>query len=871
MKTSASHKQCPIQLEQVLREEREKLRPNGETAPLSALCISGGGIRSATFALGVIQGLADYGLLEQFDYLSTVSGGGYIGGWLSSWTARAGGIEKVAPRLKRDQKPPAAGEFDPIDHLREFNNYLTPKLGFFSADTWTVAATVARNILLNWLVLIPLIMAALMLPRMLLSVARLGDTFKEYFGSASAVSTSIWVVYVIPIAAAVALAYATYNMARYMPHVGGVDHTQEKYLLNVLAPVVTAALLFVAFDSLYYWGDLEVPTTLPRVILQILPPIATGWLGYLVVCGKPLKERMQLLFGPLSLAVLLMGICTAASAWFVTNYVLPPTTWPQYVSIAPPLLLLALDLGITVFVGLSSRVLADDDREWIARSSGWIELFCVCWLGACALVLLIPGGILEATYKYHTAGGLAGLSAISGWLTSRLSSASSTKPSVMMKIAKSAAPLVFVLSVAVGLSILTNVLLVKTGSVFPMISGDEVTTPAWWEHTNLLEHTPWEVVLLWGSSFFFFSWVAAHFININTFSLQGMYRNRLIRAYLGASNLNRRASRFTGFSNTDNVLMRDMRAVWKPFHVVNMALNLVSGSRLAWQQRKAQSFTVSPLHAGSFDLGYRDSSHYGGPDGISLGTAVAISGAAASPNMGYHSSPVIGFIMTLFNARLGSWLGNPGDAGDKTWKLGGPQSAVRSLVSESLGLTTNSSSYVYLSDGGHFENLALYEMVMRRVKHIVVLDGGCDPALGYEDLGNAVRKIRIDMNIPIVFEDPLIRGLKDRKKRCAVATIKYSAVDSTCEDGVLVYVKPILLSTEPPDVGSYACTSPSFPHETTGDQWFNESQTESYRILGRHTMDEICRNWRGKTVDDFTQHVAASYLSGETKSQAAAG
>jgi len=866
--------EVPLTLEQVLRQEREALRPDGDPQPLAALCISGGGIRSATFAMGAIQGMADHGLLDRFDYLSTVSGGGYIGSWLSSWVARAGGIDKVVPRLQRDQKPPAAGENDPIDHLREFNNYLTPKLGFFSADTWTVAATVFRNIALNWMVLVPLLMSVLMLPRLLLSFAVLGDFYKEYFGSAAAISRSPWVTTAIPIAAALLLAYAVFQMARFLPSVGGVNHTQEQYLAHVLGPVIAAALLFIAFDSLYYWGDLDHPTTLPQVILQILPPILAGWLTYLLFCGKPMGTRVRLLFGPLSLAVLLMAACTGATAWAITNEILPFTTWEQYVTIAPPLLLFGLDLGITVFVGLTSRVLQDEDREWIARSSAWIQLFCVSWVASCALVLLLPGLILGVTYKYHTSGGLAGITALSGWLTSRSNNSSGSDSPMLKKllaVAQKVAPFVFVVAFFACLSILTNVLLVKSNSVFPTIVGNAVTEVNWWEHSDLLEHTPWEPLLLWGTAFFFFSWVMAHFININTFSLQGMYRNRLIRAYLGASNSNRGASRFTGFSNTDNVLMRDMRVVKKPFHVVNMALNLVAGNRLAWQQRKAQSFTVSPLHAGSFDLGYRDSSRYGGPDGISMGTAVAISGAAASPNMGYNSSPIIGFIMTLFNARLGSWLGNPGKAGDKTWKLGGPQSAVRSLVKEALGLTTNTSSYVYLSDGGHFENLALYEMVMRRVKHIVVLDGGCDPAFGYEDLGNALRKIRIDMNIPICFDDALIGPLKEKKRRCAVATIRYSAVDPACEDGVLVYIKPILLNTEPPDVGSYAVVNPTFPHQSTADQWFDESQTESYRALGVHSIDEICRGWNGGSLADFAEHVAESYLTGDGKSRTATG
>ena len=126
-------------------------------APLGALCISGGGIRSATFALGILQGLAEKDLLSKFDYLSTVSGGGYIGGWLTAWKHRAGGIDKIQPKLHATAEAPTAGP-DPIQHLREYNNYLSPKLGLFSSDTWTLVATVARNMLLNWLILVPFLL-----------------------------------------------------------------------------------------------------------------------------------------------------------------------------------------------------------------------------------------------------------------------------------------------------------------------------------------------------------------------------------------------------------------------------------------------------------------------------------------------------------------------------------------------------------------------------------------------------------------------------------------------------------------------------------------------------------------------------------------
>ena len=150
-----------------------------DQAPLSALCISGGGIRSATFALGAIGGLADKGVLERFDYLSTVSGGGYIGGWLTAWIQRARGAANIVPHLRKAGKPPAAPLPDPVQHLREYNNYLTPKLGAFSADTWTLVATVLRNMLLNWLVLIPLLMGALMAPRFAVSLVNFRNLHED--------------------------------------------------------------------------------------------------------------------------------------------------------------------------------------------------------------------------------------------------------------------------------------------------------------------------------------------------------------------------------------------------------------------------------------------------------------------------------------------------------------------------------------------------------------------------------------------------------------------------------------------------------------------------------------------------------------------
>jgi Patatin-like phospholipase len=140
----------------------------------AALCISGGGIRSATFGLGILQGLARCGLLDKFHYLSTVSGGGYIGSWLSAWIKNdPNGIRGVVGELRRRPDSTLNPEPKPIRHLREFSNYLSPRTGLTSVDFWTLITTFIRNMFLNWLVLISWLAAAMMVPRLYLAAINL--------------------------------------------------------------------------------------------------------------------------------------------------------------------------------------------------------------------------------------------------------------------------------------------------------------------------------------------------------------------------------------------------------------------------------------------------------------------------------------------------------------------------------------------------------------------------------------------------------------------------------------------------------------------------------------------------------------------------
>lgn len=219
--------------------------------------------------------------------------------------------------------------------------------------------------------------------------------------------------------------------------------------------------------------------------------------------------------------------------------------------------------------------------------------------------------------------------------------------------------------------------------------------------------------------------------------------------------------------------------------------------------------------------------------GISLATAMTISGAAVSPSRGYNTSPATAFLMAMFNLRLGAWLPNPAHCELINVLRSGPRYALAPLLWELLGLTNADGKDIYLTDGGHFENLGLYEMVRRRCRFIVVSDAGCDPDCTFEDLGNAVRKIFIDQRIRIEFANGI--GIIGRKLKQpttishAIGRIHYPELS---EPGWLLYIKPSYLDTAPVDVRAYGTANDTFPHETTTDQWFGELQFESYRRLG---------------------------------------
>jgi len=519
-----------------------------------------------------------------------------------------------------------------------------------------------------------------------------------------------------------------------------------------------------------------------------------------------------------------------------------------------PLLLIAQLSAEMIFVGLSSYQLhSDDDREWLGRAAALALLAALGWL--VGMYLIFVGG--DIAYKMITdpvewlflVGALVFTALLAAVLGRSHRTAAQAEPVLGIKPKSVHGLLTIVAIVCAGLLVVIASALLDLAVLNHAIT-DRREHSAGPDALRLL--VALIVFLILGTN-------SSRFINVNRFSMHALYRNRLVRTFLGATRDPREANPFTNFDEGDNPQMYSLwdgkSAVdsstsardWRPFHIVNIALNVTSSEKhLAWQERKAAPFVVTPLHSGSAIAGFRDSKKYGGT--ISLGTAMAVSGAAASPNQGYNSSPPVAFLMALLNVRLGWWLGNPGRAGNLTFGDDGPRTAARSLLAELMGLTREDQEYVYLSDGGHFENLGIYEMVRRRCRLIIVSDAGCDPAFAFEDLGNAVRKIEIDLGVPIRFEglpNLLPRRLDGRDigpghPYHAIGEIDYPAADGGGEKGVILYIKPGYHGTEiTAGIRSYAIAHRDFPHDTTANQWFGESQMESYRALGFEIADNL--------------------------------
>lgn len=344
------------------------------------------------------------------------------------------------------------------------------------------------------------------------------------------------------------------------------------------------------------------------------------------------------------------------------------------------------------------------------------------------------------------------------------------------------------------------------------------------------------------------------FTDINAASPQRFYRDRLARTYL----IDTQGKPICGGSEKLSMLNPSHRA---PYHLLNATLNIPGTDRADIRGRRSDFFLLSKYYCGGQTTGVIPTAKWEEGDGhLDLATAMAISGAAAAPNMGTNKASRFRYLFAMLNLRLSYWLKRPDK---RAWLRLNPTlyfwHELRGNMSEKL-------PYLNLSDGGHIENLGIYELLRRRCKFIIAIDGEADPNRSFGGLLTLVQLARIDFGIDI---DPDLSDLRadDQgigQSHFELFRIRYPGGGQ----GVLVYIKASMTGNESEFLKRYRQEHPDFPHESTAKQLYSERQFEAYRSLGEHIAEELFRkhligDWKQGAVKDWVLRLSAHLLPTE--------
>ncbi len=326
-------------------------------------------------------------------------------------------------------------------------------------------------------------------------------------------------------------------------------------------------------------------------------------------------------------------------------------------------------------------------------------------------------------------------------------------------------------------------------------------------------------------------------VDVNETSLYRYYRSKLATAFINTE----------GHNPPPKISELACGATFYP--IINCALNAPGSEDPKMRGRLADVFSFTPHMTGSNLLEYSDTSLWEtwNPK-LDLASAMALSGAAVSPQMGLRTTRRGSFWLTLFNARLNAWLKNPLKVaeGEKrpsgsTWRRQGP--GLGYLVHEFMANANEDLPYANISDGGHIENLGVYELLRRRCRYIVAIDGESDPRMTFHALTNLQRLAYIDMGILIDAELDELRLQESGFSRShfRFCRVRYPTGDNKdpWEIGYLLYVKLSLTGNEGEFLRRYRLDEPMFPHHSTADQFFSETQFEAYRTLGEHVGEKL--------------------------------
>lgn len=786
----------------------------GEWLQPVGLSLSGGGIRSATFNLGVLQALSRLDVLKHVDYLSTVSGGGYIGSCFSSLLSRRKGAtgaqdpRRFGPdddanfttRAERFPFNPNSGDQavlgdfngrDQLRHLRTHGDFLIARRTLLSRDTLRAVGHA------------------------------IGSTFYHVLAA---------VLFLVAVA------------GLYLATVESMMGDLRVHLTGLLSPATYARALFDA-------GPLEFRPFAWAVVFGVISSLVGLFLG--IVTHRWIPDTWIDSEGQSDeesrgyLALWILFFATFATAAAVTWY------WVSHRG-PPQLAFLCLPLGVYLGGQLTTLVLhpivatpsrvTRDERSRFAGAQGLFTYFDVISLIVITFPYVIvwlwlwqPGGktaigwLVGAVGARLLASGGGGKSAGAG-IIGRLRTLG---PGVRNAL----------------LSALAVVLVV--GGVLLLCVWMLQTHPEGDEH---VVRFPLLVGLLAAALFVLLGVV----VDFNKLSLHYFYRDRLAETYLqtfgtapasGHVEVKKRDDSEMPLTELHGKHRDETHATacvtTAPYHLVMTALNLTASRDMTRRDRKSDYFAFSRLYCGSETTGYMRTDTYRSGE-TKLARAMTISGAAASSAIGSQTFLAQSFALTLLGVRLGQWMENPRyREGARANRNEGGVFWPFYLLREMMGSTDANRRLINLSDGGHTgDNVGICPLLKRRCSVIIACDAEADPQFAFGSLTEALRQIYVDENICVDLDLDLLQpdlATRRSKRHWALGTIRYPRVVDAAgaivrpeETGHLIVLKSSFVggAEDSESLKNYLREHPEFPHEATLDQFFSDDQFESYRELG---------------------------------------
>jgi hypothetical protein len=359
--------------------------------------------------------------------------------------------------------------------------------------------------------------------------------------------------------------------------------------------------------------------------------------------------------------------------------------------------------------------------------------------------------------------------------------------------------------------------------------------------------------------------VLAFLAHTNSVSLHSFYRSRLASVFCmyRKHDAHGRATA-TSIAYSEPVWLSSLAEVGSgPRLVTCAAVNL--SDRETPVGRRCDSITFSSDYSGSPSLGmyatedWEGLSRVGGAQ-LTVPSIMAISGAALSPVMGRRTVPSVRFLLALLNVRLGVWVVNPSasanvsvqSASSSRWTGQSDQgrSVPRRILAafqrswrepgllhvlrEAMGRMGRGARFVYVTDGGHWDNLGLVELVRRRCSDVVVFDASFDPRDRFLGLQTAVGLCRSELGVDVEIDpEPLRRKRLEADSGLAESAVVVGEIRYPDQPiGRLVYSRAIVSQDSPADLKLLAASRSDFPDKSTGDQFFDDTVFEAFRALG---------------------------------------